>query len=699
MATEADDIKTAKELFAASADMWSVVRQEALDDLQFARLSDQWPEEDKRNRRLDGRPCMTVNRLPAFIRQVVNDARQNKPQIKVRPVDGGADVRTADIFSGIIRNIESVSSAGIAYDTGIDMAVSCGFGFWRIDLEYVNDFSFDLEPRINRIANPLTVYFDPNTQAADSSDWKNCFVAEMMPKTEFEDMFPDAQVSGFNDDDKNWPWVDEPSNTIRVAEWWRRTERAQVILQLSNGEVIYAEEYAKPETKAMFDAAGLTVVNERKIAGFDVTHQLVTGAEVLGKRTEWIGKYIPIIPVYGEDINVAGRRHFRSMIRDAKESQRMINYWRTTATELVALAPKAPWVGKVGTFDTDAEKWATANTRTHAYLEYDGPERPQREPFDGVPAGALQEAMNASDDMKAILGVFDASLGKKSNETSGRAIIARQRESDTGTFNFIDNLSRAVEHTGRVLVDIIPKLYKEPKIMRIMGEDGKTTQAKIAPLQGQQPPTDQNGIPQIYDLNAGKYDVTVQAGPSFTTRRDEAANQLLSMMQAYPPSAVVVAPELFRNLDMPNADKMARAFEAMMPPAIKAAYDGVPPPEPGPPPEIQLEQQKMQLNAQSKQQELMLKKQEFEQQFLLEQQQMAARLQMERNNEEASLAQKTAIEMERMDREHQLKMIEIDREMQLQREKMVMQRDLDLVKFRTESAARANMQAAPKKVN
>lgn len=598
MATESDDLKTAKEQFAASADMWSTVRQEALDDLAFARLGDQWSHEDRENRRKDARPCVTVNRLPAFIRQVVNDARQNKPQIKVRPFSGGADPRTAEIFSGIVRNIESVSSAGVAYDTGIDMAVSCGFGFWRIDLDYVNDFSFDLEPRINRIANPLTVYFDPLTQAADSSDWRYCFVAEMMPKPEFEAAFPDAQISDFSGDDHNYPWVDEPTDTIRVAEWWRRVERAQTILQLSNGEVVYAEEYMKPAVKGMFDQAGLTVVREREITGFDVTHQLVTGAQVLGERTEWVGKYIPIIPVYGEDINVEGRRYFRSMIRDAKEPQRLVNYWRSAATELVALAPKAPWVGKTGTFETDAEKWATANTRSHAFIEYDGPDRPTREPFDGIPSGTLQEAMNASDDMKAVLGMFDASLGRQSNETSGRAIIARQRESDTGTFNFIDNLSRAVEHTGRVLVDIIPKLYTEPKILRIMGEDGKSQEVKIGPLQGQAPPVDENGIPQIYDLNAGIYDVVVQAGPSYTTRRDEAADQIVQVMQAYPPSAVVLAPELMRNLDMPNADKIGRAFEAMMPPQIKAAYDGTPQPEQGPPPEVQAAQMKAQMDQQ-----------------------------------------------------------------------------------------------------
>ena len=600
MATEADEVKTAKEEFAASAAMWATVRQEARDDLLFARLSDQWSHEDRENRRKDSRPCVTVNRLPSFIRQVVNDARQNKPQIKVRPFSGGSDPRTADIFSGIIRNIESVSTAGIAYDTGIDMSVSCGLGFWRIDLEYVNDFSFELEPRINRIANPLTVYFDPLTQAADSSDWRRCFVADMMPRKEFNAMFPDAQDSDFDNDDMNYPWVDEPTETIRVAEWWRREMQKEEILLLSNGEVIYAAEYAKPQVKAMFDAAGLSVINSRMTEGYKVTQQLVTGAQVLGERTEWIGKYIPIIPCYGEDINVEGRRHFRSMIRDAKEPQRLLNFWRSNATELVALAPKAPWIGKTGTFETDAEKWATANTRSHAFIEYDGPDRPMREPFDGIPAGSLQEALSASDDMKSILGVFDASLGRQSNETSGRAIIARQRESDTGTFNFIDNLSRAVEHTGRVLVDIIPKLYAEPKILRILGEDGKSQQVKVGPLNGQ-PAPQENGIPAIYDLNAGRYDVVVQAGPSYTTRRDEAAQQITSVMQAYPPSAVVLAPELMRNLDMPNADKIARAFEAMMPPQIKAAYEGQPPPEQGPPPEVQAAQMKAKIDAEAQQ--------------------------------------------------------------------------------------------------
>lgn len=595
--------------------MWSTVRQEFADDLRFCRLGEQWPENIRKERDLDGRPCLTINRLPAFTRQVVNDARQNKPQIKVRPADGGADVRTAEVFGGIIRNIESVSKAQIAYDTGVDMAVNGGFGFWRIDLEYVNDFSFDLEPRINRIANPLTVYFDPMTQAADSSDWRYCFVADMMPKTEFEAQFPEAKFSSFSDDDKNFPWVDESSETIRVAEWWRRQETTQKILQLSNGMVVYAAEYEKPETRALFDMQGVTVQRERMVPAYRVTQQLVTGAQVLDDERSWIGSFIPVVPCYGDEVNVEGKRYFRSMIRDAKDSQKMVNFWRTTTTELVALAPRAPWIGEEGAFQVDAEKWATANTRSHSTLEYKkGTQRPQREPFDGVPAGALQEALNASDDMKAILGIFDPSLGQRSNETSGKAIIARQRESDTSTFNFIDNLTRAVEHTGRILVDIIPKLYTESKIIRILGEDGKPMSVKVgpssqqpgtplptqAPGAAQQPPApdqpqEQPGAPldltRIYDLNAGRYDVVVQAGPSFTTKRDESAQQMLAFTQAFPAAGPVMGDVLVKALDWPDAEKVAARFQKMLPPALQ---DNPPPQQEGPPPEVQAMQMKTQ---------------------------------------------------------------------------------------------------------
>jgi hypothetical protein len=272
-------------------------------------------------------------------------------------------------------------------------------------------------------------------------------------------------------------------------------------------------------------------------------------------------------------VNLEGRRHLRSLVRDAKDPQRMFNYWRTTSTELVALAPRAPFIGPRGAFKTDADKWATANVENHAYIEFDGPTPPMRQEFGGVPAGALQEAMNASDDIKSILGLYDASLGAASNETSGRAILARQREGDVSTFHFVDNLSRAIRHAGRILIDLIPKVYAEPRILRVLGPGGEPS--VVAVNQPAQPPG-QGGAGQgdpnlgVYDLSAGKYDLTVEAGPSFTTRREEAANQMIELIRAFPQAAPVLGDLLAKNLDWPGADEIAQRLKALLPPQLQA---------------------------------------------------------------------------------------------------------------------------------
>jgi len=588
--SEKEDLKEARDIFDTICHEWSEQRQAFASDMKFARLGEQWPAIIMEQRRLDQRPCLTINRLPAFIRQVVNDARMNKPAIKVRPADSKADIKTAAIYDGIIRNIESVSKAPIAYDTAVDCAVSGGFGFWTVDIEYVNDFNFDKELRINRIANPLTVYFDAYTTAADSADWNNAFVADDMPTKQFQAQFPGYDASPFDDDSKDNPWRNKGEDTTRVAVWWNRSEVERTVLLLSNNEIVYAEALEDPTTRAIFDAAGITVVQERLVPSFKVKRRLITGTDII-EDTPWAGKFIPIIPVYGEDLNVEGKRHLRSLVRDGKDAQTNYNFWRTSTAELVALAPKAPWVGPVGAFETDADKWATANTRNHAFLEYDITEggvehRPRREPFDGVPAGAMQEALNASDDMKAIFGLYDASLGARSNETSGVAITRRKQEGDVSTFHFQDNLNRAIEHTGRVLVDLIPHVYKGSQVLRILGEDGKAQSVKV------NEPFDDNGVTRIYDLGVGRYDVVVQSGPSFTTKREETAMQMIEVIRAVPAMAPVMIDELARNMDWPGAEKIAARLERMIPPEVR---DGPPPPPPpGTPPPVPPAIQEMQ---------------------------------------------------------------------------------------------------------
>ncbi len=595
----------ARRLFDLASEVENENRQDALDDLKFARLGEQWPDEVIQARKLEGRPCLTINRLPAFIRQVVNDARQNKPAIKVHPADDSADPETAEIFNGLIRNIEVTSDADVAFDTALESAVTGGFGYFRINTRYSDEDTFDQDLVIERIANPFSVFGDPYSTAADSSDWDNAFIVETMSKDAFERKYKGSEPVDWSADGYvglGAPWIDD--DQVMVCEWWTREEVKKQIVQLSNGEVVDLKVF---EANAdQFAELGLEVVGQgRELRGHKVIQRCMTGGEIL-TTIDWPGKYIPIIPVYGDEVNVEGKRFFRSMVRDAKDPQRMFNYWRTASTELVALAPKTPFIGPKGAFVTDFEKWATANTSSHAYIEYDGGTPPQRQPFAGVPAGALQEALNASDDIKAIVGLHDASLGARSNETSGVAIMARQREGDVSTFHFIDNLSRAIRHAGRVLIDLIPKVYSTDRVIRTLGPEEEPETVRIGQEAGEM--QNQRGeIIKIYSLNAGKYDLTVQTGPSFTTRRQEAAAQMQELFRAYPPAAEVIGDLFVKAQDWPMADEIAERLKGLFDQRFGGQQQGAPqqpPVDPAQMAKFQLDQQKLQMDASLEQEKL-----------------------------------------------------------------------------------------------
>lgn len=632
-------LEEAKERFADCEDNWAEQRSLALEDLRFARLGEQWPEEIKRQRELEKRPCLTINRLPSFIRQVVNDARLNKPSISVHPVDSGADVETAEIISGLIRNIEYTSDAEVAYDTALESAVTCGMGFFRISVDYTTDDVFDLDIKIERIPNPLSVYFDPYSTAADASDWSYCFVTEILPKDQFKQRYPKAEVSDWEGDfDGNWLSKD----TVRVAEYWTREEEDALLLQLSDGTILYEDQYL--ENLELFESSGIQILGQRSTKKSVVIQRIISGSEIL-EENSWAGKYIPIVPVFGDEVVEESKRHFLSLVRQSKDAQMMYNFWRSASTELVALAPKAPFIGPSGAFDTDHEKWETANTVTHPYIEYDGQIPPQRQPFAGPPAGALQEALNASDDMKSIMGLHDASLGARSNETSGKAILARQREGDVSTFHYIDNLSRAIRYAGRVLLDLIPKVYKEPRVLRVMGMDDSVENVQV----NQQ--HEKGGMVRMHDLTSGKYDLTVKTGPSFTTQREEAYTQMIQMVQAHPNIAPLIGDLIAKNADWPGAEEIAKRLKAMLPPQIQALdkMEGLQP-------EAQAAIAQMQQQLQQMDQVI-----QQGQQLLKEKDQQITELGLELKNKQGDQALK-AREIEVKERIEQAKLVEGQRE-------------------------------------
>lgn len=553
-------------------------RSNYIDDVRFAKMGEQWPEQMRKDREREGRPCLTINKMPAFMRQVINDSRMNKPQIKVKPVDDRSDPETAEILAGLIRNIEYSSQADNAYDMAIDCAVTGGMGFFRVCTEYTSEDEFTQDIKLKRIVNPLSVVFDSYSESIDGSDWNHCFMLDYITKEESKARFGKEDIGSFGNgigDDK------DTGDLIRIAEYWEVEKKPYKILMLSDGTVISEEEFKKPVEqlgipfKDIMAEIGVKVIRERK-ATKQTVKQYTLGADELEKK-DWAGKYLPIIPVFGDEVWIDGKRYLKSLIRDAKDPQQMFNFWRTATTELVALQPKAPWIGPVGAFETDAKRWNTANVKSHPYLEYDpvpeaGNVAPQRQGFTGPPAGALQEALNAADDMKAVMGIYDASLGARSNETSGKAIMARQREGDVSTFHFIDNLSKSIAHAGRVLVDLIPKIYDTPRVVRVLGLDGTTENVQLNAQ------TEYKGVQRVFDMNVGKYDVVSEVGPAFTTQRQEAAEQMTELIRSFPQAAPIIGDLLAKNLDWPDADEIQKRLKAMLPPNLRGGEEeGLPP--------------------------------------------------------------------------------------------------------------------------
>jgi len=580
-----DILSDALEEFELCAEADAHNRESFVEDIRFGRMGEQWDDVDSKRRKNQKRPCMTINLCNSFARQVVNEARQNKISIKVRPVDDNADIETAEVMNGLIRNIEHASNADAAYDTAAESAVDGGFGYFRIAVEYAHDDSFDKDLRIQAIQNPLSVYADPHSTESDSSDWNTAFITDWMSRKQFEIDHPDAKPVDWDGTQDMGNWADKDS--VQVAEWWKREQVTRKIVKLSNGMIMGEEEFKA--NKDLWDGLGITVVGTRDTRSYKVTQRLMTGAEIL-ETTEWAGCYIPIVPVYGDVINLEGKRYLRSLIHDAKGAQRQVNYFESTAAEMVALAPKAPFIGHESAFAGEhSERWEDANSESYSFLSVpDGIELPQRQGYSGSPIGAVNEALRARDNMKAIMGIYDAGLGNRSNETSGKAIAARQRESDTGTFHFVDNLARAVRHAGRILIDMIPKVYTGERIIRVLGNDGSVQNVKLGP-QGQQEatqgPTDEaasgpqeykpgSPLAGVYDLGAGKYDLAVDVGPAYATQRQEAADQMMQLLQSFPDAAPIIGDLVAKNLDWPGADEIAERLKSMLPPQIN---DGIPP--------------------------------------------------------------------------------------------------------------------------
>lgn len=592
-----DTLQMMRDRFKQALSCYAESREDELDDLRFMAGSPdnqwQWPQDvlatrgSVQGQTVNARPCLTINKLPQHVRQVTNEQRQNRPSGKVIPVNDQADVEVAEVLDGIVRHIEYMSDADVAYDTACENQVTYGEGYIRLLTEYCYEDSFDQDIKIARVRNSFSVYMDPLIQDPCGADAEWCFITEDMTKEEYQRLYPNASpvstimAQGIGDQDIS-QWITD--DTIRIAEYFYIDHKPDTLYLYPGNQTAFKN---SPEDRSM-RAMGLTPLRERSVDRKRVMWMKTNGFEVLEER-EWAGKWIPVIRVIGNEFQVDGRIFISGIVRNAKDAQRMYNYWTSQEAEMLALAPKAPFIGYGGQFEGYEYQWKTANTQNWPYLEVnpdvtDGSGAvlplPQRAAPPLPQTGLIQAKMGASEDIKSTTGQYNASLGQVSNERSGRAILARQKESDTGTYHYVDNLARAVRYVTRQLVDLIPKIYDTQRIARIIGIDGETNMVKIDPTQPEpvKKIVDQTGIviDKIYNPSVGRYDVVVTTGPSYMTKRQESMEAMSQILQGNP-NLWAVAGDLFvKNMDWPGAQEMAARLRKTIDPKLLADQDNDP---------------------------------------------------------------------------------------------------------------------------
>lgn len=528
-------------------------RVKAMEDMKFVHVPEhQWDEQVRKERGL--RPCYEYNKTRVTIKRVVNDMRANRPQAKIRGTEEG-DKDTAEVYEGLFRNIWNVSDADTVIDAAAEYQVGGGMGAWRVSVDYADDGAFEQDIKIEEIRNPFCLYPDPACQDPLKRDARYWILNSRISKTAYEARWPKAEVVDYEDDsefDDEDDWEDEES--VRIVEYWYKEPVTKTIYLLADGKTV--EEVPQ----------GAQVVKQREVRTHKIKMCIASGKAIL-EEADWAGSEFPFVLVYGESVIIDGKHHWFGLTRFAKDAAKSYNYAMTSIIETVALSPQAKWWATPKQADGHIEKWNVAHKENIPFMlanvDPQQPGFPQMMPPPQVPAALINIAQMSSEDIKSVTGIFDASLGKQANETSGIAIKARQQQGEIAVFNYMDNLAKGIRRTAEIVVDLIPKIYDTPRAIRILGVDSAEKYVKVNapdPVTGE----------VTNDLSRGKYDVTVTVGPSFATQRQEASEFYMMLAQKDPNMMMFAGDLVHKSTDYIYSDEIAERYQAMLPPPIQA---------------------------------------------------------------------------------------------------------------------------------
>lgn len=617
--SEADDdtklVIEAKERFKRCQDFEAEYRTRALEDLKFVHGDSdngyQWPDAMRTQRNSDAKPCLTINKTRQHALMVINEAKENRPSVKVNAVGGDASYESAQVYEGVIRHIEYQSNAADAYDTGLEFQVWIGLGYWRVMTEYAGDDSFDQELFIRRVRNPLSVYLDPDIKEVDGSDAKFGFIFDDMKREDFDRKYPrfkDTVARGTLGEHDAWNTED----TVRVAEYYYITYDKDTLIALpmptlEGGEqltMITLSELRQAMPELAKVAMADRTIKKRAIEKPKVLWCLLGGDQVID-RSEWVGSTIPIVRVVGEECMIDGRLDRKGHVRNLKDPQRMYNYWSSSAVEHVALQTKTPYIAGARAIEGYESYWENANTENSAYLPYNDTDEqgnlitpPQRSEAPVMSQAYLQGMQASAEEMKMVSGQNDALMGAPSNEISGVAIVKRTKQSAQSTMQYRDNQAKAIRYTGKILIEAIPKVYDTERTIRILAEDGSDDSVKIDPKQ-QQPMTETpkndgtDGVNRAFNPAMGKYEVLADTGPNYASKREEAFDAMTAIAMN-DPSFMGIAGDLYmKSGDFALADELSERYKNVIPASTRGE---------GPSPTEQQLQQQLQQGQQQVQQ-------------------------------------------------------------------------------------------------
>lgn len=551
-------------------------RKAAMHDLKFANVpGNQWDAVTKKARGND-RPMYEFNRARVTNKRIINEMRSNRPAGKVIGTEDN-DQDTAEVLTGLCRNIWVSSDADSVTDYAAEYQVGGGMGAWRVCTDYSSDTAFDQDIYIESIRNPFCLYADVGCQDQLKRDAKYWILTDRISKDTFNEKYPKKKKVNFEadtdfDNDDEADWADE--EFVRIAEYWWKDPVVRTLALLSNGESV---DLAQTTPEAL-QANGLTILKERQVNSYQVKMAICSGDAILEGPTDWAGCEFPFVVVYGEFVIIDGKTHWSGLTRHMIAPQQAHNWALTGVFESIALAPTAKYWTTPHQAEGNVQQWSEANAKNLPFMVYNvDPQAPGPPPRVGgpdVPAALMQAAAMSGEEIKATSGIFDPSLGAQTQETSGIAIRARQAQGELATFNYPDNMAKGIRRTWEILIDLIPKIYDTERSVRILGSDGGEKFTKVNSIDPQ------TGM-VINDLSRGKYDVAVTIGPSFSTQRQEAAETYTQLAQAYPPLMQIAGDLVMKARDLPYSDEIAERMRLMLPPQLQQQdEDGKPlPPE------------------------------------------------------------------------------------------------------------------------